>query len=107
MATSAQIYGWHLAVLKMGISVSKKNTASIFRVGKPVELPSSTTVRWNLKVDSHDPSIRRGLHNIRAFIHGVSGYHSTDNHSNDPFIYSIGLNGYNEMIISLNIYAIN
>jgi len=39
-------------ILEMDISVSKKNTASIFRVGKTVGLSSSATVRWNLKAES-------------------------------------------------------
>ena len=96
---------WHLAVLDIG--VSKKNTASILRVGKMVSLSYSTTVSSNLKADSHGPIIRRNLHNIHALIHGVSSYHSADNRSTDLFVYTIGINGYYEMTVSLNIYAIN
>lgn len=96
---------WHLAVLDIG--VSKKNIASILRVRNMVSLSNSTTVRLNLNADSHGPIIRRNLHNIHALIHGVSSYHSADNRSTDLFVYTISINGYQEMIISLNTYAIN
>jgi hypothetical protein len=77
--------------------------SSGWKDGRTIQLHDRTMELKN----SHCPIIRRGLHNILALNHGVSSYHSTDNRSTGSFVHAIGLDGYNEMIIPLNIYVIN
>ena len=106
MVTSAQLYGVAPCSLGEGYACFEEKYCLYPQGGKDgrtIQLHGRTMEPKS----SHGPIIRRDLHNIRALNHGISSYHSTDNCSTGPFVHAIGLNGYNEMIIQLNIYAIN